>query len=337
MRRWRKLNFCGLIPCAFGAVERSCFMKNLLVLLAIFVVSFGSLYAQNVSDFDIQVQNDGTVTIINYKGAGGEITIPEHIFNMPVTGIKGGTGGDWGNPSGGAFQGKSLTKITILAKITVIEDYTFYSNQLTSVTLPATLEVIGRGAFQGNQLTSITLPANLEIIDESAFRDNKLTSITIPTKTVWIGVSAFYSNALTSVTIPDSVIYIGNEAFNYNRLTNVVIGNGVTVIGSKAFFGERYGSPNAINSITLGNSVKYIGDQAFNNHRASTIVIPDSVVYIGSSAFSSNNNNTTAITIGSYVALSGFDNNFDIVYKNNRRKAGKYSFNNGNWTLTPNR
>jgi len=313
-------------------------MKNLLVLLVIFLVSFGSLYAQNISDFDIQVQNDGTVTIINYKGSGGEITIPEHIFNMPVTGIKGGTANSWGDPSGGAFQGKSLTKVTILAKITVIEDYTFYSNQLTSVTLPATLEVIGRGAFQNNQLTSITFPANIEIIDESAFKENKLTSITIPAKVVWIGVSAFYNNTLTSVTIPDSVIYIGNDAFNYNKLTNVVIGNGVTVIGSNAFFGESWGSPNAINSITLGNSVKYIGDQAFNNHRASTIIIPDSVVYIGSSAFRSNNNNSTAITIGSYVALSGtFDNNFDTVYKNNRRKAGKYSFNNGNWTLTPNR
>jgi len=315
-------------------------MKNFLVLLTVFAVSFGSLYAQNVSDFDIQINDNGSVTITNYKGAGGEITIPEHIFNMPVTGIKGGTREDRWSNSGGAFHEKKLTKVTILAKITVIEDYTFSSNQLTSVTLPDTIEIIRAGAFYQNQLTRITLPANLEIIEWSAFQENRLTSVTIPSKVAWIAGYAFYRNFLTSVTIPDSVTYIGNDAFSSNRLTNVVIGNRVTIIGSRAFSSDydwRSQGNNAITSITLGNSIKYIGDQAFYNHRASALVIPDGVVIIGNEAFSSSNRNTTAITIGSNAAFSSdtFDNNFYTVYRNNRRGAGKYSFTNGNWTFTP--
>jgi len=90
-------------------------MKKKGVFIIVFVIFFNSLYAQNVSDFDIQVHDNGTVTILNYKGPGGEITIPEHIFNMPVIEIKGGT--YRGSLSGGAFHGKNLTKVTILAKI----------------------------------------------------------------------------------------------------------------------------------------------------------------------------------------------------------------------------
>jgi len=316
-------------------------MKRFFVLLIVFAVSFGSLYAQNVSDFDIQVNDNGSVTILNYKGPGGEITIPEHIFNMPVTGIKGGTQENmWSGISGGAFQGKKLTKVTILAKIKVIEQYTFSSNQLTSVTLPETLEIIGSAAFYQNQLTNVTLPPNLEIIEWSAFQENRLTSVTIPAKVTWIAGYAFFRNALSSVIIPDNVIYIGNDAFASNRLTNVVIGNGVTSICSRAFSSlDDYWSRNnvnAINSITLGKSIKYIGDQAFTNHRASTVVIPDSVVMIGDNAFRSSNRNTIAITIGSQVALSDtFDNNFYTAYRSNRRKAGKYTFTNGNWTFVP--
>jgi hypothetical protein len=40
------------------------------------------LFAQNTSDFEIQGNDDGTMTILNYKGLEKDIVIPEKIFNM---------------------------------------------------------------------------------------------------------------------------------------------------------------------------------------------------------------------------------------------------------------
>jgi hypothetical protein len=69
----------------------------------------------------------------------------------------------------------------------------------------------------------------------------------------------------------------------------------------------------------------------------------DGYAYIGLYAFLSyNENSLTNITIGKYV-LFGLDSDgpfynsgkFDAFYHNNMRKAGRYSFVNGNWRYTP--
>jgi hypothetical protein len=126
----------------------------------------------------------------------------------------------------------------------------------------------------------------------------------------------------------------------------VVIGNGVVCIGSYAFTCDgEYSNDNRITNITLGNSIKYIGDRAFYKHRVTTVVIPNSVAYIGLYAFLSYDNNLlTNITIGKYV-MFGLDSDgdgpfynsgkFDAFYHSNMRKAGRYSFANGNWNYTP--
>jgi hypothetical protein len=230
-------------------------MKKLTFLVG-FAFLMGSLYAQNTSDFEIQGNDDGTMTILNYKGQGKNIAIPDRIFNMPVTRLQ-----------NGAFQGKGLTSVTIPATITFIGDNTFEGNSLTLVELPNALEHIGNGAFKNNKFTTVTIPANVAAI----------------------GSQAFYGNDLTSIVIPDGVKYIGNEAFRQNLLTSVKIGNGVIYIGNFAFYtGDRNnnsGNQARITDLTIGNNVMHIGSSAFNGIDTDSITLPNALVYVANDAF----------------------------------------------------
>src|SRR5437899_1433502 len=68
----------------------------------------GKLHAQ---DFEYTIAN-GSITITNYTGPGGNVAIPDTIAGMPVTAIGGQT-----------FLGRTtLTAITIPDSVTNIED-----------------------------------------------------------------------------------------------------------------------------------------------------------------------------------------------------------------------
>lgn len=219
-----------------------------------YVFLMSSLYAQNVSDFEIQGNDDSTMTIVNYKGQAGSIVIPDKIFNMPVTRLQ-----------KEAFQGKGLTNVTI----------------------PATITYIGDNAFEGNSLTTVVLPNVLEYIGNGAFKSNKLTGITIPVNVTTIGSQAFYGNALTSIVIPDTVKYIGNEAFRKNQLTNIKIGNNVIFIGDYAFYSDS-GNSKISTALTMGKNVMHIGSGAFNGINMVSLTLPNTLVYIANDAFNKN-------------------------------------------------
>jgi hypothetical protein len=123
-------------------------------------------------------------------------------------------------------------------------------------------------------------------------------------KVTRIDEGAFREKGLTSITIPGSVTAIGESAFAKNQLTSVTIGNRVTSIGNEAFY------KNQLTSVTIPDSVTSIGEEAFRE------------------------NGVTSVTIGANVALNGaFDNGFDSFYNKNGRKAGTYTYRNGEWRL----
>ena len=134
-----------------------------------------------------------------------------------------------------------------------------------------------------------------------------------------------------------------NVNLGMSELTDVTIGDAVVFIGSNSFCGD-YHDNNKIESIVLGSAVKYIGPNAFQNHYASSLIIPDSVVFIGYNAFRPNEEDSLVnIAIGKYV-MFGLNNNegafynnadFDVIYQNNDKKAGSYSYEDGNWSYTP--
>ncbi len=64
----------------------------------------------------------------------------------------------------------TLTKITIPASVTTIDEYAFQSQEsLTSITLPSKLVTIGKGAFGGTMLKSVKIPKTVKSIGAFAF------------------------------------------------------------------------------------------------------------------------------------------------------------------------
>jgi hypothetical protein len=266
------------------------------------------------------------LTITSYIGAGGAVTIPSTINNIPVTAIADGSSHDKGvfsesnltsiaiprsvkSIGDNAFSSNQLTSVTIPNSVTSIGDYAFYGNQLTSITIPYSVTSIGKGVFMRNQLTSVTIPYSVTSIGSDAFLENGLTSVDIPNSVTSIGGGAFSNNQLTSVTIPNSVTSIEAGAFSSNQLTSVTIPNSVTVIGERAF---RF---NQLTSVAIPNSVTVIGEMAFAHNQLTSVTIPASVISIEAAPFLYNPK-LTAINIASgnpnYITVDG------VLYNKNR-------------------
>ncbi len=101
-----------------------------------------------------------SITITEYTGPGGAVTIPEKINELPVTSI------GWK-----AFSGYSLTSLTIPNSVTSIGEYAFdWCNSLTNVNIPDSVTSIGQGAFfRCTSLTSVTIGNGVTNIGNWAF------------------------------------------------------------------------------------------------------------------------------------------------------------------------
>ena len=121
---------------------------------------------------------------------------------------------------GSAFDGTSLTSVTIPESVTAIGDYAFCECIfLTSITIGEGVATIGNGAFNFcEELTSVTIPNSVTFIGEDAFS---------------------WCHALTAVTIGDGVTTIGDDAFSFcESLTSVTAYNPIPVdIGTSVFRG----------------------------------------------------------------------------------------------------
>ena len=181
-----------------------------------------------------------------------------------------------------AFNGKSLTSVTISSSVISIGASAFRNNSLTSVSIPTSVTSLGDFAFAGNSgLTEVALsPSLLSGTNANAFPTSavlknhgggemeKLTNgsiittrkdssgavigkdLYIPSSLTSIADNAFNGKSLTSVTISSSVISIGASAFRNNSLTSVSIPTGVTSLGDFAFAGNS-----GLTEITLSQAL----------------------------------------------------------------------------------
>jgi len=194
-------------------------VRLLLLLLAPSALVQAQSYTNNYGTWAYTTAN-GTITITEYSGPGGDVIIPDRIpettDGLPVTAIAGySQNGGWWGAFGGCYN-------------------------LTSVAIPNSVTSIpGGGAFSNcSSLTEVTMGDSVTNIGFAAFYDcSSLTSLTIPSSVTSIGDSAFGNcSRLTSLTIPSSVTSIGQNAFGgCTGLTNVTIGSGVTNVTEGAF------------------------------------------------------------------------------------------------------
>jgi hypothetical protein len=220
--------------------------------------------------------NNGTITITQYTGPGGDVTIPNSINGLPVTGI---------GPAA-FYQISSMTSVTIGTNVTTIADNAFFQCiNLAGATIPGSVTNIGQGPFIDCQsLTAISLSApnsHYSVTNGVLFNKTQTSliqfpggiggSYTLPAAVTNIGV-AFIGNTLTAIsvnssnayysstngvlfdksqtflisypggavgsyTVPKSVTTIVSASFEYSpSVTSVTIGTNVTSIGLLAFF-----------------------------------------------------------------------------------------------------
>ncbi len=278
--------------------------------------------------------NGTTITIDNYIGLGGAVSLPASIVGKPVTAI-----------ADGAFQTRpEITGVTIPDSVTSIGIRAFQEcPNLASVSIPSTVTNIGARAFyRCSSLPSVTIPSGVTVLQEGLFSDcyalsnvtipssvttigdnsfsncSGITSLTIPSSVTTIGRRAFEEcSGLASVTIPTSVTSIGSYAFNdCTALTNVVLPSSVTSIADYAFSACK-----GLTSVTIPASVTSIGNRAFEYcWKLPTVTIPPGVTSIGFEAFYNCSLLTTATFLGNAPSSMGtnvFANaapNFNIIY-----------------------
>ena len=237
--------------------------------------------------FDYTVSN-GAVTVTGYTGSYGDVTIPDTINGLPVTGI-----GDHAFDANtnlaaiaisasvasigtAAFAGcTNLTDITVDAGNSAYSSaggVLFDSAQTTFIqyptgragdyTIPDGITVIGADAFAGCEgLSSVTIPDTVTDIGDRAFQDcTSLTNITIPDTVTDIGDHAFQGCAgLTSMTLGSKLTCLGIAVFqDCTGLARITIPYGINTIGASAFQGCS-----GLISVTIADSVTHIGDYAF--------------------------------------------------------------------------
>jgi hypothetical protein len=307
--------------------------------LAIFTVSTGTLEAQDY----IYIITNGTITITEYTGPGGDATIPAEINGLPVTTI-----------GSRAFQYcTSLTTVTIPNNVTELNMHVFaFCSSLTNVTIPNSVTSIGSGAFVGcTNLTSVAIPNSVTdiggdgwgVFSGGAFEEcTSLACVTIPTSVTNIGDLAFCGCAsLTDITIPQNVTIIGQAAFaRCASLMAITVDplnpahcsvDGVLFDKSRTCL-MQFPSGKPGRSYTIPNGVIHLQRQAFDSCNTLTNVnILGSVTTIGENAFWLCGGLTT-ITIGTSVttigdfAFDGCTNLSAAYFRGNAPSAGSGVF-----------
>jgi hypothetical protein len=144
----------------------------------------------------VDASNNVTIRAFDSKTYDGTFTIPDTIWNKPVT--------------------------------TIHEDAFEYCHNLSSITVPNTVTTIGANAFRDcSNLTEIIVSPtndNYSDINGVLFNKSKTTLISFPR-----------GNGVTTYTIPENVTTIGDSVFNKNSsLTSINIPASITTIGSFA-------------------------------------------------------------------------------------------------------
>ncbi|MBQ8545747.1 MAG: leucine-rich repeat domain-containing protein [Clostridia bacterium] len=239
-----------------------------------------------------EISEDGKTVYLAGIGSfeGVDVVLPEYIFGLPVTGIK-----------AGAFDGASVTSITIPKTMTKIEDGAFDGcDTLTKATLPVWLvsslpnkfnnvtitdgTTISKNDFSAlTELKIITLPENINEIEDGAFENcTKLSiiynysklNIVAGNKTANGGIAKNAIEVYTNPSYATEYIAVGDFLFTESSseyILNRYIGNDKIIV-----------LPDGVNGTTYSISRSVFED----NTEIVSITIPNGVASIENGAFS---------------------------------------------------
>ena len=182
-----------------------------------------------------------------------------------------------------AFEGESLTAVTLSHNLQEIREEAFYYSKLKRVVVHSATKRIGASAFAGSDLESVVLENGIERIESGAFAGCKmLTSIQIPQSVTHLEQRLFKDcTKLTQVILPRTVERIEPYMFcGCTSLTSYSIPSSIVSIGNNAF--ERSG----IKSINIPLNVKSLGDSVFIEcSQLERVTIPSTVESFGQTVF----------------------------------------------------
>ena len=242
----------------------------------------------------VYTSNGSNLTIVEYTGSGGAITIPDSIDGISVNSI-----------GASAFEGKAITSVIIPNSVISIGQAAFRDcTGLTSLTIGTGVTDIENSAFAGcTNLTSVTIPDSVTSIGQFAFMEcSALASLYLGDGLTSIGSSAFSRCiSLVGVNIVPSITSISYATFEFCLSLNSVTGcDGLTNISQNAFQGCR-----AFTTFTIPSTVTTIGQNAFGGCTGLvTLSIPNSVSIINGNVFIGCTS-LTNVSIGSGLASIG--------------------------------
>ena len=297
--------------------------KSLLALFALGCLAdcMGAPGGSSPADFKYAKNSSlsNTISITEYIGPGGAVTIPFQIDGLQVTAI-----------GSAAFDGCHRTTNYSAKGSASIGLSDFYGGpELTSITIPGHVTEIGAWAFRScANLTNVTIGDGVKEIDSWAFEKcTRLTRVKIPASVIRIGGGDVFAGCsalqditvdpgnisyssidgvlfnkertelirypckkLGSYTIPASVTHIGQSAFRRcSGLSSVSIPGGIHRITNCAFEGcssltnVTFCEQASRSGVTAGIE---IGNKAFAYCRSLTqVTLPDNVTRLGWAAF----------------------------------------------------
>ncbi|MCR5670821.1 MAG: leucine-rich repeat protein [Butyrivibrio sp.] len=241
------------------------------------------------------VINDKHV-LTGYTGEGGEITIPDNVWeigeaafngNLNIRKVTFAEGSNLTKIGKNAFSGcTELTDIVFPENLETIDDRAFYGSGLETVTLPKKLKKLGTNGInvfsRCSSLKEVTVNStSLDVpMYFSSFDGCAIEKITFSEEMTYIPQYLFMNAGVKvdlEVTIPANVENIGIYAFHNTNIGKVLFaGNNVTEIGKAAFSGCGY-----LTAFDFTENLQTIGDEAFKETGLTKVTLPKKLKKLG--------------------------------------------------------
>ena len=218
-------------------------------------IAFVAVDADDGSDFEYRVLDNGNAEITRYLGNNTDVVIPGEIDGNTVTSV-----------GENAFEmNGSLISVEIADTVTDIQENAFANcESLQAVTLPASLKIIHQSAFHYcTALKSVDIPEGTQVIESNAFNQcYSLSDVSLHEGLTTIEDRAFDDCLpLNEITVPKSVTEIGNYALgyggeldDYNNVINYGVNSEFVVYGFHGTAAERYANSQFIPFFNLDDT-----------------------------------------------------------------------------------